>query len=62
MKKILIFGSPILIVLEIILFNTITELLTQPSDIAVLVGVLLICISAYLNYLLFNYIKTTFKK
>ena len=62
MKKLLVFSSPFLLVLEIITFNTITELLTQPNDVTVLLGVLLICTSAYLNYLLFNYIKKTFKK
>ena len=62
MKKVLIFGSPIIILLNILLFNTITSLLTQPHDTAVLFGILLICVSAYCNYLLFTFIKKTFKK
>lgn len=50
-----IFLTPLLILVEILIFNIIVDLVRQPSDIAVLVGVALIC--AYLagNYYLVNY-------
>jgi len=62
MKKILIFASPLIILLEFILYNFIANLMTQPNDTAVFVGITLICVSMYLNYLLFIFIKKTFKK
>lgn len=60
MKKILIFGSPIILLIYIILFNFIVDLLRQPSDIAVLFGVIIICIIAFLTFKLFNYMKKVF--
>jgi hypothetical protein len=61
MKKIILFGSPIILMLEILIINFIFDLLRQPSDIAVLVGITLICLFAFLNYLLINFIYKQFK-
>jgi hypothetical protein len=49
-----LFLSPFLLVAELLAFSTITELLRQPSDMAVLVGVLGVCIFLALNYFLIN--------
>lgn len=47
---------------EIILFSWIAELLRQPSDIAVLMGVMLICFAMVGNFYLFQFIKKQFKQ
>jgi hypothetical protein len=51
-KKIAFFILPIIALGEIILFNEIAELLRRPSDIAVVMGVILICIASVLNFYL----------
>lgn len=61
MKKIIIFLSPLLLLIEITILNQILSLLSQPSDIALFVGVGLGCIFLFLNYLLFNFIIKQFK-
>lgn len=61
MKKILIFGSPIILSIEILIINFIFDLIRQPSDIAVLLGIILICVIAFLNYLLIQFIIKQFK-
>lgn len=61
MKKALIFGSPILFLVEILVFNTIIDLARQPSDIAVIISVVILCITAFLNYLLIKFIIKLFK-
>ncbi len=61
MKKALIFGSPIILFSEILTINLIFDLMRQPSDIAVLLGIILFCIAAILNYLLIQFIIKQFK-
>lgn len=61
MKKIIIFLSPLLLIIEITILNQILSLLNQPSDIAVFVGVGLGCVFLYLNYQLINFIIKQFK-
>jgi hypothetical protein len=58
-KKILLFILPILFLIEIMIFGWIAELLRQPSDMAVFIGVVLI--SAFLigNYFLIKLIQKT---
>ncbi len=60
-KKLLFFLSPIVLLTEILLINLIFQLLREPSDTAVFVGVTLICPFAFLNYLLINFIIKQFK-
>jgi len=61
MKKALIFGSPLILFMEIFVFNTITDLARQPSDIAVLLSIVILCLAAFLNYLLIKFIIKLFK-
>jgi hypothetical protein len=62
MKKAIIFLSPIILLIEIMMFNGIAYLLSQKNDIAVLVGIVSICAFAFINYTLFNFIKKQFTK
>lgn len=57
MKKILIFLIPFIILIEIKLFSLITEFLREPSDIAVIVGVILMCADLALNFYLIKFYK-----
>jgi hypothetical protein len=58
MKKAIIFLSPIILLIEIMMFNGIAYLLSQKNDIAVLVGIASTCAFAFINYILFNFIKS----
>lgn len=60
-KKIILILSPLIIFIEIVMFNWIVELVRQPSDIAVMVGVLFMCITLGANYILFKTIQKQFK-
>lgn len=60
--KYFLFLSPLLIFIEAYVFSWITELLRQPSDSAVIAGVVLFSLFIIANYFLFNYITTTIKK
>lgn len=62
MKKLLIFGSPLILFIELLCINFILELIRLPYDMAVLAGVFLICAFIALNYLLITFIIKTFKK
>lgn len=61
MKKIIIFISPVILLAEILSFNEIAWLLRQQSDIAVLFGVVSICIYVASNFYLINFIIKQFK-
>ncbi len=52
---------PFILFLEIYIFSWIAELLRQPSDMAVIAGVILSCIYVAGNYFLVNYIIKQFK-
>jgi uncharacterized membrane protein len=58
MKHLLIFGNPLILVIDIYIFNTIR----LPSDLAVIAALILVCITAFLNYLLIKFIYKQFKK
>jgi hypothetical protein len=59
---IIIFASPIIFLMEVIVFNQIVEMLRQPSDIAVTLGLLLTCVGIIGNYYLIKYINKQFKQ
>lgn len=61
-KKITLFISPIIILVEIMIFSWIAELLRQPSDVAVLAGVTLVCTALVGNYFLIKFIQKQFKQ
>jgi hypothetical protein len=61
-KKIILFISPIIILGEIILFSWIAELLRQPSDMAVIAGVNLVCAALVGNFYLIKLIQKKIKK
>lgn len=48
---------PLLLLIELYLLSTIAELLRQPSDMAVIAGVVISCIDVAGNYFLINYIN-----
>lgn len=59
--KFLLFLSPLVLFLEFYLFSWMCDLLTQPNDIAVLVGVVIACGFVIGNYFLIRYIVLTIK-
>ena len=59
--KYILFFLPLLIVLDIYLWSVFTELLTEANDMAVLIGVLFICVAILAHYLLYKLIKLKFK-
>jgi len=61
-KKVILFTSPLLLLIEIIIFNLIVGLLSKPSDMAVFMGVICICISFVGNFFLFKFIIEQVKK
>jgi hypothetical protein len=52
---------PILILVELLLVSFITELVRQPSDIAVLIGIVLLCLDLAGNFLLIKLLISLFK-
>lgn len=61
-KKITLFISPIILLVEIMIFSWIAELLRQPSDVAVLAGIILVCAALVGNYFLIKFIQKQFKQ
>jgi cyanate permease len=61
-KKITQFISPIILLVEIMIFSWIAELLRQPSDVAVLAGVILVGAALVGNYFLIKFIQKQFKQ
>lgn len=61
-KKIILFISPIIMLVEIMLFSWIAELLRQPSDVAVIIGLLLACAGIVGNFYLIKVINKQFKQ
>lgn len=62
MKPSMLIFIPLLFLGEILLFNTIVDLLRQPSDITVLIGTFLSGLFILLNYYLINFIIKQLKK
>lgn len=62
MKKIILFSSPIILLLEMYILSIIASLISLPSDVAVFLGIVLFCIFALTNYYLFIFIKKTIKQ
>jgi hypothetical protein len=54
--------SPIIIAIDLLLLSSITELLRESSDVAVLVGLLLISVGIITNFFLFKFIFKQFKQ
>lgn len=61
-KKIILFISPIILLVEIYLFSWIAEMLRQPSDVAVIAGVTLVCAGIVGNFYLIKFINKQFKQ
>lgn len=61
-KKIILFISPIILLVEIMIFSWIAEMLRQPSDIAVIAGLLLACAGIVGNFYLIKFINKQFKQ
>ena len=58
MKKALLISSPLILAVELYCFSWITELLRQPSDVAVLIGIALTCGFITGNYFLIKFLLT----
>lgn len=56
MKKALILTSPLLLTVEIYCISWITELLRQPNDVAVFIGIALTCGFITGNYFIYKLI------
>lgn len=61
MKSFIIILSPLIVLIEIVWVTAFTDLLSQKSDMAVLLGVVLITIGLSINFLLFKYLVSLFK-
>ena len=61
-KVLLFMLLPIILLLELLSINWITDLMRQPSDTAVLMGVISITLLLIGNYILFKFIYKLFNK
>lgn len=61
-KKIILFILPLILLIEILIFNFIVELLRQPSDMSVFAGIVFICVTLISNFFLFKFIIKQVKK
>lgn len=61
MKKLVLFGAPIIFVALVLAVNVILDLLRQPSDIALLSGLFLTSVLTYLVYTLSKKVIQIFK-
>lgn len=59
--KYLLFAIPLGLLLNLYALSWITELVSQPSDVAVLIGVFSLCVLLLSNYLIYKLIKTKTK-
>lgn len=57
MKKYLLFFIPLLFIVVVYIINNAFSLISQSSDIAVMVGVFLICVTILSIYLLIKILK-----
>jgi len=62
MTKFIIFTLPIILSVDIYLFSLFTEMIRQPSDISVILGLVFISLFIAFNYFLFSFIKNKLKK
>jgi|GEM_PF-6032877 len=61
-KKLVLFISPLILLLELQLLSWITALLRQASDQAVALGMLLLCVGVLGNYYLVKFIVNQSKQ
>lgn len=57
-----LFGTPLLVLIEVLLINAIFSLISEPSDISVLIGIVSFCLFLIGNYFLIITIKNKIKK
>ncbi len=62
MKKVILFGRPIIVFIDILIVNAALDLIRQPNDTAVFAGVFIIWITILINALLIQFINKQFKK
>ena len=53
--------SPLIILIELLGFSYMVEFARQPSDVAVLMAVIILCLLLAGNFFLIKYIKSIFK-
>lgn len=61
-RRLILFFSPIAILIEILLLNWIVDMVRQPSDVAVAAGIILLCVDIILNFFFFSFIQKQFKQ
>lgn len=60
-KYVLFALSPLIILVELLGFSYMVELIRQPSDVAVLAAIVLLCLLLAGNFFLIKFIKSIFK-
>ena len=60
-KKVIIFGFPLLIVLDLLLFSQVVAFVREASDLSVFGGFILLCFSIWVNFEGVKYIVKIFK-
>lgn len=59
-KKLILFGSPMLLVLDVLLFGQIVAFVREPSDFSVFAGLVLLCVGLWMNYVVIKFIIKKF--
>jgi hypothetical protein len=62
MKKIILFGSPLILLFYVWVLGIIATLISLPSDMSVFIGIVLFCMLVWSIYHFFLFIKKTFNK
>lgn len=62
LRKVLIILSPVVILIDLYVLNFILHMVSAQSDINVLLGVILLCIELFANYLLIKFLTNKKQK
>jgi uncharacterized membrane protein len=60
--KVILLTSPIIILIEMLLFSFIVEMIREPSDISLFFGVMLLTFTLVINYFLIKFILKQSKR
>jgi hypothetical protein len=61
-KKLILFTTPIIVLIEIYLLTVCAEMIREKSDVSVFLSILLFSFIVAINYYLIIFIKSIFKK
>jgi len=62
MKKVILFTTPIIVLIEIYLLTLCVEMIRQKSDVSVVISILLVSFIIIFNFYLIKFIKSSFRK